>query len=99
MLKQFRKLLTGRSKPSPTTYRPVSAPPARVLVITEASVMAMRDCMAAEITCGHEGIAYLLGQTNGATTIVVGAVRPESRTTRGSFDVSSVAMARVVRKP
>ena len=99
MLKQFRKLLSRRSKPSPVAvYRAVAAPPPRVLVMTEASVFAMRECMSAEIARGHEGIAYLLGQTNGSTTVIIGAVRPESRTTRGSFDVSSLAMARIVRK-
>ena len=98
MLKRLRKLIAGRSKPSPVLYRAVEAPLPRMLVMTEASVLAMRDCMAAEIRRGHEGIAYLLGQTNGSTTVIVGAIHPESRTTRGSFDVSSVAMARVVRK-
>jgi proteasome lid subunit RPN8/RPN11 len=97
MLKQFRRFLNPRNEPSPTLYRPVTTPAPRALVITEASVLAMRECMAPEITCGHEGIAYLLGQTNGSSTIVVGAIRPVSRTTRGSFDVSSIAMARVVR--
>jgi proteasome lid subunit RPN8/RPN11 len=54
--------------------------------------------MAPEIAMGCEGIAYLLGQTDGATTLVVGTIRPESRTTPGSFSVSSVAMARIVRR-
>ena len=54
--------------------------------------------MADEIEIGFEGIAYLFGMTNGATTLVIGAMRPEARTTPGSFDVSPVAMARVVRK-
>ncbi len=40
---------------------------------------------------------YLLGTTAGETTVGVTAVRPEARTTRGSFEVGSVAMARVVR--
>ncbi len=98
MLKQFRKLLRTRTKPAPATYRPVNRPAPRALVMTEASVVAMRVCISTEITLGHEGIAYLLGQTNGSTTIVVSAIRPESRTARGSFEVSSVAMARIVRK-
>jgi proteasome lid subunit RPN8/RPN11 len=54
--------------------------------------------MVEEIEIGFEGIAYLFGLTNGATTVVIGAMRPEARTTPGSFEVSSVAMARVVRK-
>ena len=31
-------------------------------------------------------------------TIVLGAIRPDAATTRGSFDISSAAAARVVRK-
>jgi proteasome lid subunit RPN8/RPN11 len=53
--------------------------------------------MAPEITKGHEGVAYLFGQTNADSTLVVGAIRPECKTTPGSFNVSSAAMARVVR--
>lgn len=45
----------------------------------------------------HEGVAYLLGQTDGNTTIAVAAIRPEATTTPGSFDVTSPAMARLVR--
>lgn len=65
--------------------------------MTESAVNVMRSCMAPEIDLGHEGIAYLLGLTNGISTVVVDAIRPESHTTIGSFSVSSVAMARVVR--
>jgi proteasome lid subunit RPN8/RPN11 len=98
MFKQLRTFLTTLGKKPAPAYRPVNNPPPRRLIMTEASVLAMRDSMAPEIARGHEGIAYLLGQTNGATTIVVGAIRPESQTSSGSFNVSSVAMARVVRK-
>ena len=97
MLKQLRTFLTGLRKEAAPAYRPFNKVPPRRLIITEASVLAMRDCMAQEIARGHEGIAYLFGLTNGATTIVVGATRPETRTTIGSFNVTSVAMARVVR--
>lgn len=45
----------------------------------------------------HEGIAYLLGVCARGTTLAVAAIRPEAKTTRGSFEVSSLAMARVVR--
>jgi proteasome lid subunit RPN8/RPN11 len=97
MLKQLRRV-SRKPKQSQPAYRPPSSlPPAR-LVLTTASLSAMRACMAPEIAMGHEGIAYLLGQTNGTTTIVIGAIRPDSQTTKGSFNVSSIAMARVVRK-
>ncbi len=78
-----------RFKPGP--------PPAPRLVISEACIAALGECLAPEIRKGHEGIAYLLGQSDGVTTLAVAAMRPESRTTRGSFAVSAPAMARVVR--
>jgi proteasome lid subunit RPN8/RPN11 len=53
--------------------------------------------MAPEIKQGHEGIAYLLGQSDGTTTVAVAAIRPEATTTRGSFAVGSPAVAKVVR--
>jgi proteasome lid subunit RPN8/RPN11 len=98
MFKQLRTYLTNLRKEPVPDYRPVNRLPSRRLIMTEASVLAMRDCMAAEIARGHEGIAYLLGQTNSATTIVIGAIRPEARTAVGSFSVTSIAMARIVRK-
>jgi proteasome lid subunit RPN8/RPN11 len=98
MFKQLRTFLTALGKEPAPAYRPVNNPPPRRLIMTQASVLVMRDCVAPEIARGHEGIAYLFGQTNGATTVVVGAIRPESRTTSGSFNVSSIAMARVVRQ-
>jgi len=97
MLKRFRNLLNTRGRKSAPVYREINSPPPRRLLLTEASILAMRDSMVPEIKRGHEGVAYLFGLTNGATTVVVGAIRPESRTTSGSFNVSAVAMARVVR--
>lgn len=86
----------SKKKPA-SAYREVSTPPPCRIIMTESAVNVMRSCMAPEIDLGHEGIAYLLGLTNGISTVVVGAIRPESHTTIGSFSVSSVAMARVVR--
>ena len=97
MFKKLRAYATRRRKDPVPAFRPVARLPKRCLIMTEASVLAMRECMAEEILRGHEGIAYLIGQTNGATTVVVGAMRPEARTTVGSFSVTSIAMAAVVR--
>lgn len=97
MLKKLRAYATKRHKSAAPAYRPVTRLPKARLIMTEASVLAMRACMAEEILRGHEGIAYLFGQTNGATTVVVGAMRPGARTTTGSFNVTSIAMAAVVR--
>lgn len=82
-----------RSEPS---YRPGPPPPPR-FVLAESCVAALSECMEHEIRRGHEGIAYVLGQTDGTVTLAISAVRPEATTTRGSFFVSALAMARVVR--
>jgi proteasome lid subunit RPN8/RPN11 len=40
----------------------------------------------------HEGIAYLLGRTDGAVTLAVGVFAPDAQTTPGSFHVPTRAM-------
>ncbi len=97
MLKRVQKLLGFRRTKADSGYRPVTSLPAFRLVVAEAALHAMQHAMAPEIAKGHEGIAYLAGQTSGETTLVIGALRPEARTTRGSFDVSARAMAKIVR--
>jgi proteasome lid subunit RPN8/RPN11 len=97
MLKKLRGFLGSRNKKNAGGYREVRIPPPRRILLPEAAVDAIRDCLANEIAVGHEGIAYLLGQTNGETTLIVGSFRPDAETTIGSFKVSSQAMARVVR--
>ena len=67
------------------------------LILTEPSVLGLRSCMEPEIRRGNEGIAYLLGQSDGTTTLIVSVIRPEAQTTSGSFFVSSLAMAPTVR--
>ena len=78
------------------SFRPGPAEPPR-LILTEPSVRALRSCMEPEIKQGKEGIVYLLGQSDGTTTLIVSAIRPQAQTTRGSFFVSSLAMAQTVR--
>jgi proteasome lid subunit RPN8/RPN11 len=98
MLKRMRNLLSSRRTKAAPGYRPVDSLPPFRLVIAESALDAVRQCIAPEIAAGHEGIAYLVGQTNGETTLVMGAIRPEAHTTPGSFDVSPRAMAKVVRR-
>lgn len=69
----------------------------RRIVLTGACVAALQDCLILDSRKDHEGIAYLLGLTDGATTLAVAATRPEAATTCGSFNVSIGAMASVVR--
>lgn len=77
-------------------YRPGPPPPPR-LVLTQPCLQAIFACLEPEIRRGHEGVAYLLGQTDGTLTTAIAAVRPEAVTTPGSFSVSAPAMAKVVR--
>ena len=67
------------------------------LILTEASLVALRSCMNPEIRKGEEAIAYLLGRASADQTLIVSATRPVAHTTPGSFTVTEVAMAKVVR--
>lgn len=91
MLERLLKIF--RRKPA---YRP-GPPAAPRVILTEPCLQALCVCLDPEIRRGHEGIAYLLGQTDGTTTLAVAAVRPEAVTTPGSFSVSAPTMAKVVR--
>lgn len=80
----------------PAAYRPVTPPQPRRIVMTAACVSALRPALEPETARGHEGIVYLLGQTDGFTSIVLSVFRPVARTTRGSFHVDTAAMRQVV---
>lgn len=86
--------LIGIGKPRYT--RPV-APARPKFLITDSCVDGLGKCLAPERQKGHEGIAYLLGRTDGDVTLAVTAFRPEAKTTPGSFFVEPRAMARCVR--
>jgi len=88
---RIHQLLTRKG-----SYKPGPAAPSRV-VFPESCIRTLQDCLAPETSRGHEGIAYLMGQTNGETTLAAGAIRPQARTSEGSFEVDIAAMASVVR--
>lgn len=67
------------------------------VIISEAVLTAIARELRPDTTQHHEGIVYLLGRTNGSVTVVIAASRPEATNTRGSFNVTAVAMARTVR--
>ena len=78
------------------TFRIGPSEPPR-MILTEPAVTALQACLEPDIKQGNEGIAYLLGQSDGTTTLVVSVIRPQAVTTRGSFSVSPLAMALVMR--
>lgn len=94
MIRAMLRLL-GFGRPQ---YRPIIKTFPHRAVLTLSSIATMRKCLEPTMQLRHEGIAYLFGQTDGKTTLIVGAIRPDARTTEGSFDVSAVAMANIVRK-
>lgn len=67
------------------------------LVLTQASLIALRAAMEPEIRKKEEAIAYLLGTSTASRTLIVSVVRPVAETTPGSFSVTAAAMATVVR--
>jgi proteasome lid subunit RPN8/RPN11 len=93
MLTRLARLL-GLAKPQ---RREPAQPPRPMLVITQACMDALHACLSPEIRKGDEGIAYLLGRTDGTVTLAVSAFRPKAKTTPGSFHVEPVAMAVCVR--
>jgi proteasome lid subunit RPN8/RPN11 len=76
----------------------IATRPTQRVLFSETLPFALQRCIAREITVGHEGVAYLFGQTDGLTTVVLGATRPDAVTTPGSFNISSATAARAVRK-
>lgn len=91
----FGWLSKGFPPPKPA-YRPVELPQPRHVVLTAASRNAVEDSLELEITQRHEGIVFLLGQTDGYTSLIVTAFRPRASTTQGSFHVEATAMRPVV---
>lgn len=82
--------LRRRTKPH---YKPGPPLPPRV-VISQACIDALAASLGPEIRNGQEGIVYLLGQSDGTTTMVIAVIRPEAQVTSDSFMVGAPAMAK-----
>ena len=78
-------------------YRPMPQQNDHKVVITENCIAGIQACLELARKKRHEGIGYLYGLATDSTTLVIGCVRPQATTTRGSFLVESVAMAKIVR--
>jgi proteasome lid subunit RPN8/RPN11 len=91
MLASIKRLFVAKPR-----YKAGPPPPPRV-VLSQACIDALAACLKPEIHSRQEGIAYLLGQSDGTTTVALAEIRPEAQVTRGSFVVGAPAMAKVVR--
>lgn len=67
------------------------------LLISQQALDALVPALARSHQMQHEGVAFLLGRTDGTVTIVVGVFAPEARTTAGSFFVPPRAVAACVQ--
>ncbi len=72
-------------------YRTSIQPPK--LLLTRDCVTALAIGLRPYIDRRHEGIAYLLGRTDGVVTLATTVFVPAARTTQGSFFVESKSMA------
>lgn len=88
----FKRLFS----PKPAAYRPVASPRPRRVVISAGCVNALRTSLEPEIARQHEGVVYLLGRTDGFTSVALTVFRAVAKTTRGSFHVDTDAMRSVV---
>lgn len=75
---------------------PVAPAQSYTIALTRQCLREVIQGMESATKRSHEGIAYLIGLTTGTTTIAASARFPNAATTRGSFDVSSVEMAKIV---
>lgn len=69
----------------------VTPQPARLL-LTSVVIEGLRAALLPSQQRQHEGVAYLLGRTDGSVTLAVAVFLPDARTTFGSFQVSPRAM-------
>lgn len=75
---------------------PELAAPEPQIFIADSCLAALRQCIAPALQRRHEGVAFLLGRTDGISATCTTAVRPRAATGPGFFHVSSSEMARVV---
>lgn len=69
----------------------------RRIILTSTCVRGIQECLRPNIKKEHEGVCYLVGKTDGYISLAVSAIRPQAKTTSGSFFVDKPAMALIVR--
>ena len=90
MISKIRNLFRRRNT--------LPAAPAQVytVALTRQCLREVMQGMESATQRSHEGIAYIIGLTTGTTTIAASARFPNAATTRGSFDVGSEEIAKIV---
>ncbi len=73
-------------------------PPNRACFLTPAVIEAIDRAIAPARQLQVEGVAYLLGRTDGLHTCLLACMRVDAQCTRGSFFVSAREMVRVVNR-
>lgn len=77
-------------------YKVCPAPRPPRLLIPRSVVAALQEALEPARQRGHEGVAFLLGYSAPGTAVGLHAVRPQARTSRGSFFVPAADMAQVM---
>lgn len=67
-------------------------PPRPKIILTAECVRALTDALRSSRERRHEGVAYLLGRTDGVITLATTVFAPAARTTAGSFHVAARSM-------
>jgi hypothetical protein len=84
-------------RPKRPAFRIVETPRVPAVLLTRSCFDGLVAGLAPANARGHEGVAFLLGQSDGIRSLGLQAVRPRAITTRGSFHVPAVEMARVIQ--
>jgi proteasome lid subunit RPN8/RPN11 len=92
MISHWLNRVLGRK---PKTIR-IAPQPAKLLLTADA-LDGLMTALVKSQQLEQEGIAYLLGRTDGAVTLGVAVFAPEARTTAGSFHVPPRAMVSCVQ--
>lgn len=77
-------------KPAPA---PRTDPRSPKIIMTRQCLDALTEALRPSLEHRHEGVAYLLGRTDGIITLATTVFAPTARTTPGSFHVDARSMA------
>ncbi|MBB4305691.1 proteasome lid subunit RPN8/RPN11 [Rhodobium orientis] len=76
-----------------STPTPHTDPRRPKIIMPQDCLLALTEALRPSLERRHEGIAYLLGRTDGTVTLATTVFAPVARTTAGSFHVDARSMA------